>query len=245
MTHRDYQPLIRREGGVAGCEALVRWKHPEKGFISPADFIPLAEDTGMIIPLGHWILERACRDFRMLRERGLKECRVAVNLSPLQFQRADFFKGLCQTLEVSGLPPEGLELEVTEGVLLDGSDGALETLHALRGLSVSVAIDDFGTGFSSLSYLRHMPVNKLKIDRSFVNHIVENDKDAAIVEGIITLAHRLDMEVVAEGIETEEQLGHLNTLDCDIYQGYLFAKPMPLAALDAWLVKEERIRPVS
>nr|WP_295710797.1 EAL domain-containing protein [uncultured Halomonas sp.] len=231
----NYQPLLTREGRVAGFEALVRWNHPTKGAISPALFIPIAEETGQIIALSEWVMERAASDFLTLQPRLPAHCRISVNLSPMQFHRPSFLSTLDSILDTTGLSATSLELELTEGILMNDTDAAISTLHALRERGISIAIDDFGTGFSSLSYLRHLPVDKIKIDRSFINNIASNSKDAAIVQGIIALAHHLDLAVVAEGVETFQQQQQLADLACDIFQGYFFARPMPYEALQAWL----------
>lgn len=230
-----YQPLLTREGQVQGFEALVRWNHPTKGAISPVLFIPIAEETGQIIALSQWVMERAARDFLALKPQLPDYCRISVNLSPMQFHRPSFLTSLAATLNATGLSPTSLELELTEGILMNDTDVAIDTLHALREMGISIAIDDFGTGFSSLSYLRHLPVDKVKIDRSFINNIANNSKDAAIVQGIIALAHHLELAVVAEGVETWQQQQQLAALNCDVFQGYLFARPMPFEALQAWL----------
>lgn len=235
-----YQPLLDASGRVDGIEALVRWQHPEKGFISPGDFIPLAEQTGQIAPLSRWILDRACRDALLLTEKGLLSGRVAVNLSPLQFHRPNFLAGLRKTLEKTGLPATMLELELTEGILMQDTDGTIDILNALNGMGVSTAIDDFGTGFSSLSYLRTLPIDKVKIDRTFVTHVHENDKDAAVCKGVITLARELELKVVAEGIESEKQYSYLRACGCDVFQGFLLAHPMPIDALAHWLSSKQR-----
>lgn len=230
-----YQPLLTRAGSVHGFEALLRWNHPEKGLIPPDLFIPIAEETGQIIALGQWIIERAARDFLALEPQLSPRCRMAVNLSPVQFHRPSFLNTLSDTLAATGLSAHSLELELTEGILMNDTDAAIASLHALRALGVSIAIDDFGTGFSSLSYLRHLPIDKVKIDRSFINSIASNSKDAAVVQGIIALAHHLELVVVAEGVETSQQQQQLAALNCDVFQGYLFARPMPFAALQTWL----------
>ncbi|TVP44179.1 MAG: EAL domain-containing protein [Halomonas sp.] len=230
-----YQPLLTQDGKVQGLEALVRWNHPTKGPISPGLFIPIAEETGQIIALSQWVMDRAAQDFLILKPLLPAHCRVAINLSPMQFHRPSFFSTLLSTLEATGLNPNSLELELTEGILMNDTDAAIEKLHALRNMGISIAIDDFGTGFSSLSYLRHLPVDKVKIDRSFITNISENSKDAAVVQGIIALAHHLDLMVVAEGVETLQQHQQLIALDCDVFQGYLFARPMPFEALQRWL----------
>ena len=232
-----YQPLLGRAGDIRGFEALVRWNHPVKGPISPALFIPIAEETGQIIGLSQWVMERAAKDFLQLQPLLSSDCRMAVNLSPMQFHRPSFLSSLRKTLEVTGLPPTALELELTEGILMNDTDAAIDTLHALRGMGISIAIDDFGTGFSSLSYLRHLPIDKIKIDRSFILNIEDNSKDAAVVQGIIALAHHLELNVVAEGVETRQQEQQLLSLECDVLQGYLFAKPMPFDALTHWLTE--------
>ncbi|MGM0520890.1 MAG: putative bifunctional diguanylate cyclase/phosphodiesterase [Pseudomonadota bacterium] len=230
-----YQPLIKHDGTIKGFEALLRWQHPAKGFISPGRFIPIAEQTGLIIALGQWVMEQAARDLLALSALLPSDCLISINLSPLQFHRANFLQILTDTLEDTGLPASRLELELTEGVLMNDTEGAIARLHTLREMGVRVAIDDFGTGFSSLSYLRHLPVDTLKIDRSFITHLPENRKDTAVVSGIIGLAHHLELTVVAEGVETREQHQALAALDCDVFQGYLLARPMPFSAVVDWL----------
>ena len=235
-----YQPLLDREGKLEGVEALLRWEHPEKGYISPARFIPLAETTGQIIPISEWVLQRACLDMQSLAKQGLGEIRVAVNLSPLQFQRSSFLATLRQTLLTTGLPAEQLSLELTEGILMDNTEGAIDTLHALRSMHIGVSIDDFGTGYSSLSYLKHLPISTVKIDRSFIHELTNSEDDSAIVQGIISMAHHLGLKVVAEGVETEEQYQRLLSYQCDIFQGYVLAKPMPIEALEAFVINLSR-----
>ncbi|HAZ98374.1 MAG TPA: phosphodiesterase, partial [Halomonas sp.] len=224
-----YQPLMDRQGNIASVEALLRWPHPSKGYVSPARFIPLAEATGQIMPISEWVLQRACHDMLALQRSGLGALRVAVNLSPLQFHRDSFLATLRQTLADTGLPAEQLSLELTEGILMDNTASAIEILHALRGMQVSVSIDDFGTGYSSLSYLKHLPISTVKIDRSFIHELTHSSDDAAIVQGIISMAHHLGLSVVAEGVETSEQHQRLLSYHCDGFQGLGLAKPMPLA----------------
>ncbi|MGJ7458683.1 EAL domain-containing protein [Halomonas sp. RA08-2] len=231
-----YQPLMARDGTLAGVEALLRWNHPQRGYVSPEVFIPLAESTGQIIPLSRWVLERACADMVALGQQGAGRVKVAVNLSPLQFHRPSFLATLRQVLQQSGLPAEQLELELTEGILMDNTESAIDILHALRGMHIGVSIDDFGTGYSSLSYLRHLPISKVKIDRSFINEVTTNPHDAAIVQGMISMAGHLGLQVVAEGVETEEQRHQLEAWGCDIFQGFLLARPMPLEALSRFIV---------
>lgn len=226
-----YQPLLDGKGALVSVEALLRWRHPQRGYVSPADFIPLAESTGQIVPISEWVFDRACRDMCALTEQGLGEVKVAVNLSPLQFHRASFLSNLRHTLKQTGLPASRLELELTERILMDDAEGAIDVLHALKGMQVDVSIDDFGTGFSSLAYLRALPIDKVKIDRAFVQDVTTNSHDAAIVRGVLSMAHHMGHLVVAEGVETSEQLQYLKELGCDIFQGYLLARPMPLDQL--------------
>ncbi|SOB78313.1 PAS domain S-box-containing protein/diguanylate cyclase (GGDEF) domain-containing protein [Marinobacter sp. LV10R510-11A] len=227
-----YQPLVDAvTGRMRSVEALVRWHHPTRGMVAPGEFIPLAEQTGQIIPLGLWILRQACTEmagFNAHRERAL---RVAVNISSLQFVRDGFLDDVRQVLKETGIPPQLLEFEVTESVFLDGTKPVIELMETLKTLGVRVALDDFGTGYSSLSYLRDLPTHKVKLDRSFVEKTTTDRSIAAIVQGVITMAHHMDLIVVAEGIETREQQEDLARRGCDILQGYLFARPMPLAEL--------------
>ncbi|MBB3182832.1 diguanylate cyclase (GGDEF)-like protein/PAS domain S-box-containing protein [Halomonas fontilapidosi] len=236
-----YQPLIDRQGRVASVEALLRWPHPRRGYVSPAQFIPLAEETGQIISISEWVLNRACQDLRMLDQAGQDTLDVAVNLSPLQFHRSSFLGNLRQTLAVTGLPAPQLTLELTEGVLMNDTESAIDTLHALRGMGVGVAIDDFGTGFSSLSYLKNLPIDTVKIDRSFVSEVTHSVEDAAIIQGIISMAHHLGLQVVAEGIEHQAQHQLLLTHGCDLFQGFHFARPMPLETLIEFLLERQPV----
>jgi len=227
-----YQPLVdAATGKMTSLEALVRWRHPERGMVPPGDFIPLAERTGQIIDLDRWVLWKACQDLESINAGREEPLSVAVNISPVHFRRNGFFDEIKQALDESGLSPEKLELEVTEGLMMAGSEKAIELLQNIRNLGVRVAIDDFGTGFSSLSYLRQLPINRVKIDRSFVRDIDTGRENAAIVEGIITMAHHLGLEVVAEGIETSAQRNDLVQRRCDILQGFYFSRPVPLNEL--------------
>ncbi|MBR9870507.1 MAG: EAL domain-containing protein [Gammaproteobacteria bacterium] len=227
-----YQPLVDAvTSEMTSLEALVRWRHPERGMVPPGDFIPLAERTGQIIDLDRWVLRTACHDLGRINAGREEPLSVAVNISPVHFRRNGFFDEVKQALDESGLSPEKLELEVTEGLMMAGSEKAIELLQNIRNLGVRVAIDDFGTGFSSLSYLRQLPINKVKIDRSFIHDIDTGRENAAIVEGIITMAHHLGLEVVAEGIETDSQRSDLVKRRCDILQGFYFSRPVPLEEL--------------
>ncbi|MCK0715637.1 EAL domain-containing protein [Chromohalobacter sarecensis] len=227
-----YQPIVETANGrIRGLEALIRWHHPEQGMVSPGVFIPLAEQTGQIIPLGRWILRRVCQEAATMQAAGERVVPVAVNISSLQFRRAGFLEDVQQALSESGLPPALLELEVTESVLLDGAEQAIALINRLKAMGIKVALDDFGTGFSSLSYLRDLPIHKVKLDRAFIKDITTDRRDAAIVQGIIDMAHHLDLVVVAEGIEEREQQQDLIHRNCDLLQGFLFAKPMPQEAV--------------
>lgn len=234
-----YQPLIDQQGQLAGVEALIRWHHPTKGWISPARFIPLAETTGQIIPISEWVLKRACSDMQALTHSGMGTLQVAVNLSPLQFQRSNFLATLRQTLLTTGLAPAQLSLELTEGILMENTEAAIATLHVLRNMQISVSIDDFGTGYSSLSYLKLLPISTVKIDRSFIQELTRSSGDAAIVQGIISMAHHLGLKVVAEGVETDEQYQRLLSYQCDIFQGFGLAKPMPIDALKRFMASSK------
>ena len=223
-----YQPKAAlADGRLSGAEALVRWHHPERGLVSPAEFIPVAEETGLILPIGEWVLHTACAQAKAWLDAGLPVRPVAVNLSGHQVKQHDFIDVVASVLERTGLPPALLELEITESVLMEQAKETLSTLHRLKGLGVALAIDDFGTGYSSLAYLKRFPVDTLKVDRSFVNDAATHPDAAAIVNGIIALAHSLRLSVVAEGVETPDQHAFLAEAGCDFIQGYLLAKPLP------------------
>lgn len=227
--HVYYQPIVAlKTGKICGFEALVRWQHPTRGIVSPSEFIPLAEETGLIVPLGQWVLEESCRQMREWQEQSPanRTLTVSVNLSGKQLSRIDLCRQMKSILEKTGLDPRSLKLEITESMVMDNTDLAITMLKQLHDLGIQLSIDDFGTGYSSLSYLPRFPVNSLKIDRSFVSRMNLNDENLEIVRTIVMLAHNLSMEVVAEGIETEEQLAQLRALSCDFGQGYLFSAPM-------------------
>ncbi|BCA78992.1 EAL domain-containing protein [Desulfuromonas sp. AOP6] len=224
-----YQPQVDLASGhIVGCEALVRWQHPERGMVPPDDFIPLAEETGLIVPLGTWVLGEACRQARDWQEQGLLGLSVAVNISGRQFREPDFVATVERICQESGLEPQFLELEITESVVMENVESAIMTWADLKLLGVSLSIDDFGTGYSSLSYLKQFPIHSLKIDRSFVCDIVTDSNDAAIASSVIALAHTMGLKVVGEGIEAEEQLQFLKEKGCDMGQGYLFSRPLPV-----------------
>jgi diguanylate cyclase (GGDEF)-like protein/PAS domain S-box-containing protein len=220
-----YQPQAQIEGAITGFEALVRWRHPRYGLVPPATFIPLAEETGTIVPLGEWILRTACREAASWK----RPLRIGINLSPVQFQHGDLPQLVHQILLETGLDPARLELEITEGVLIGDFTRALATLRRLKSLGVRIAMDDFGTGYSSLSYLQSFPFDKIKVDRTFIANLGRSEQSAAIVRAVIALGRGLDLPVVAEGVETEEQLRFLARERCNEIQGYLVGRPQPIA----------------
>lgn len=223
-----YQPRVDIETQkIIGMEALVRWIHPQFGLVSPGQFIPLAEETGLIVPIGDWILRESCRQNARWRAMGLPKIRVSVNLSPIQFRKPDLHEDVFQALDDAGLDADGLELEVTESLLMNDPSETAAILGRLRSRGIHISIDDFGTGYSSLSYLKRFPINALKIDRSFVTDVTSNPDDAAIATAIILMGHSLKLSVVAEGVETENQLAFLKVLQCNEVQGYLFSPPVP------------------
>ena len=227
-----YQPRVDlRTGAIGGVEALIRWQHPSIGMVPPANFIPLAEDTGLIVPIGQWVLETACAQSRRWRESGHANLRMAVNLSPRQFRQSDLVASVSRALERSGVAAEALELEVTESVAMDNPERSAGILRSLKELGISLAIDDFGTGHSSLGYLNRFPLDFLKVDQSFVKGTPGDADSAVIVRTVIALARNLRLETIAEGVETEAQLRFLQKEGCEEAQGYLFSRPQPEADL--------------
>lgn len=223
-----YQPKIDlRTGNITGMEALVRWKHPRLGLVPPNDFIPLAERSGIIHSIGYWVVRTACLQNRMWRKKGYGDISIAVNLSSIQFQSKDFSSKLLNLVKESGVPPESLELEITESVVMQNVDSAVRTMNEFSNAGIRISLDDFGTGYSSLSCLKRFPVNKLKIDRTFITDIVNNTADASLVSSIIAMAHGMGLSVIAEGVETDSQLHFLQGLNCDEIQGYLISRPVP------------------
>lgn len=232
-----YQPkLSLKDGSVIGAEALIRWQSPEQGMVPPDRFIPFAEDAGLIVPIGEWVLRTACHQNKCWQQAGLPTIPVAVNLSPRQLNQSlpDF---VSDVLAQSGLAPSCLELEITENVVMKDAEKSVATLHALKRLGLQISVDDFGTGYSSLSYLRRFPVDALKIDKSFVRDIARDADSAAIVKAVISLAHILNLRVIAEGVEDEEQHAFLKENACDEVQGYYFGKPMAVADFTEWLTR--------
>jgi diguanylate cyclase (GGDEF)-like protein len=225
-----YQPKVNlNTGEITSVEALIRWQHPDRGLVSPAEFVPIAEDSGLILPIGRWVLREACRQARAWQDAGLPPIPTAVNVSYAEFRKPSFVEGVQTTLKETGLEARYLELELTEGVLMDDAKFTASVLQELKGMGIRLAADDFGTGYSSLSYLREFPIDILKIDRSFINQITADCDGSTIVDAIISMGKSLKHVVVAEGIETQEQRAYLQAHHCQEGQGYLFSRPLPAA----------------
>jgi EAL domain-containing protein (putative c-di-GMP-specific phosphodiesterase class I) len=228
-----YQPQVDlRTGVVTGLEALIRWNHPESGLLLPGKFIEVAEYSGLIVPIGEWVLRTACAQARKWQDEGLPRVPIAVNVSPIQFRQQGFRDLVRNVLEETGLEPKYLELELTESLLLSSADFMFSLIQELKDMGVMLAIDDFGTGFSSLGYLRQFKVNRLKIARSFIQDVSVDTDDAAITTAIINMAKALNLSVLAEGVENEEQLSFLQAQQCYTIQGFYFSKPVAVEQID-------------
>lgn len=235
-----YQPIVDLASGrITGCEALIRWQHPSRGMVSPGDFIPLAEETGLIVDIGNWVLIEACRQAKAWQTAGLPPLVVSVNLSARQFRKDDLAQSVQLVLEQTGLDASLLDLELTESMIMDDSIGAVRTMQDLKKLGVVLSLDDFGTGYSSLNYLRRFPVDTLKIDRSFVGDVASDPSCASVTTSIIAIAHNLKLKTVAEGVENREQLAFLAGCGCDSYQGFVFSKPLSAQQFAALISSEE------
>jgi len=240
-----YQPKVDLETRqIAGLEALIRWQSPELGLVPPGRFIPLLEETGLILQVGSWALARAARDHRAWTEQKLRPPRVAVNVSPIQLRQRDFVAVVKQAIS-DGVAPSAIDLEITESLIMQDVQANIEKLNAVRSLGLDIAIDDFGTGYSSLGYLAQLPVQALKIDRSFIIAMNQDPNAMMLVSTIISLAHSMRLRVVAEGVETEEQAKSLRLLRCEQMQGYLFSKPLPAAEIAAMLRKQAQREPAA
>ncbi|WP_044873625.1 GGDEF domain-containing phosphodiesterase [Pseudomonas sp. LFM046] len=240
--HLVYQPQVDyRDHRIVGVEALLRWQHPQHGFVPPDLFIPLAEQNGSIIPIGEWVLDQACRQLREWHDQGFSELRMAINLSTVQLHHSELPRVVNNLLQVYRLPPRSLELEVTETGLMEDISTAAQHLLSLRRSGALIAIDDFGTGYSSLSYLKSLPLDKIKIDKSFVQDVLEDEDDATIVRAIIQLARNLGMQVIAEGVETAEQEAYIIAQGCNEGQGYLYSKPLPAREITLYLKQARRL----
>lgn len=226
-----FQPIyFTPEKKVAKVEVLIRWNHPELGLVMPNSFIPLAEETGLIVPMGKWIIEQACQALGELNYQGY-DLGVAINLSPRQFNDKSLAPFIKDTLDEFKIDPSNIELEVTEGLLIYNFEAVLKQLDALKDVGIKLSVDDFGTGYSSLSYLKRLPVNTLKIDRSFIMDLADDINDKAIVSAVISMAHKLNLLVVAEGVEENNQFQFLKDNECDFIQGYLLCRPLPFELL--------------
>jgi EAL domain-containing protein (putative c-di-GMP-specific phosphodiesterase class I) len=235
-----FQAIYSADGDLDGLEVLLTWENSKLGSVRPARFIPIAEETGLIVPIGRWVLRRACLQSMVWQRMGYRPVRISVNVSALQFAREDFVSTVAAVLHETGLPPQCLELELTESTIMRDTDDCLRRLDQLRNLGVSMAIDDFGTGYSSLNYLRRLPVDSLKIDRSFLSELASSSSSLPLVQTIVVLAHNMGLSVVAEGVETEEQLAVLRAMGCDKVQGHLFGKALAAAAVPALLDKHRQ-----
>ena len=234
--HLYYQVQVDRSHRPLGAEALIRWIHPLRGMVSPAQFIPLAEETGLILPIGHWVLETACAQLKAWQQDALtRDLVLSVNVSAKQFRQTDFVAQMQAVMQRHAINPARLKLELTEGMLLDNIEDTIATMGALNELGVKFSLDDFGTGYSSLQYLKRLPLDQIKIDQSFVRNITSDPNDAAIVQTIIAMAETLGLNVVAEGVETEAQREFLEVRGCNHYQGYLFSRPVPIEQFEALL----------
>jgi predicted signal transduction protein with EAL and GGDEF domain len=228
-----YQAQVLGEGRLTGAEALVRWQHPRRGMVSPAEFIPLAEETGLILPLGHWVLETACTQLALWAARpDMAHLTLAVNVSAHQFRLPDFVDQVLAVLNNTGANPYRLKLELTESLLVDNVQDIIDKMVALKTRGVGFSLDDFGTGYSSLSYLKRLPLDQLKIDQSFVRDVLTDPNDAAIAKTVVALAQSLGLGVIAEGVETEAQRDFLASSNCHAYQGYFFSRPLPIAEFE-------------
>ena len=237
----QYQPQVTiPDFHLVGMEALVRWRHPSLGLLYPSEFVPFAEDSGLIIALGDWVMRTACLQNKAWQDKGLAPMRLSVNFSARQFQQPTFISTVAEILKETNLDPRWLELELTESSIMKEPEQAIEKLHELKLMGIRVAIDDFGTGYSSLNYLKRFPIDTLKIDKTFVSDVCKDPHDTAIVRAIITLGHALDLTVIAEGVETQEQLQYLSSLDCDVVQGFLFSKSLSAAMFEELLVEQRR-----
>jgi diguanylate cyclase (GGDEF)-like protein/PAS domain S-box-containing protein len=237
----QYQPQVTiPDFHLVGMEALVRWQHPSLGLLYPSEFVPLAEESGLIIALGEWVMRNACLQNKAWQDAGLAPMRLSVNFSARQFQQPAFINAVAEILRETNLDPRWLELEITESSIMKEPDQAIEKLHELKLMGIRVAVDDFGTGYSSLNYLKRFPIDTLKIDKTFVADVCKDPHDTAIVRAIITLGHALDLTVIAEGVETQEQLQYLSSLGCDVVQGFLFSKSLPAPVFEELLVEQRR-----
>jgi EAL domain-containing protein (putative c-di-GMP-specific phosphodiesterase class I) len=241
-----YQPQINiKTGEIVGVEALLRWTHPEHGPITPAEFIPFAEETGMIVEIGHWVLRNACAELKRWRDAGLPEIRMSINMSARQLAEKTIVKHIANLLKDYGLPGHCLEIEITENTIMSDMDSVIHKLKELSKRGVYIAIDDFGTGYSSLSYLHKLPIQTLKIDRAFIKEVNMKHAGNSIINTIVAMAKGLNLNVIAEGVETQQQLDYLQEIDCCEAQGFLFGKPLTSDIIAQLLIQEPYAVPSS
>ncbi|MBE9200238.1 MULTISPECIES: EAL domain-containing response regulator [unclassified Nodularia (in: cyanobacteria)] len=237
-----YQPIINiASGKIIAAESLLRWESPELGSVSPAEFMPVAESTGLIISIDQWVLENVCKQIKSWQNMGGISLRIAVNISVIEFNHPDFIKKIIEFIHINDLEPKYLELELTESMIMQNAHGAIATMSELQNLGVRIAIDDFGTGYSSLIYLKNLPINTLKIDRYFIHNVDQDPQKSAISKALIEMAHNLNLQVIAEGVETESELSFLRENNCDAMQGFLFSRPLPAAELENFLWTTRRL----
>ncbi|MBD0388835.1 MAG: EAL domain-containing response regulator [Nostoc sp. C3-bin3] len=232
-----YQPIIDiASGKIVAAESLLRWQSPELGLIYPTEFISLAESTGLIVPIGKWVLKNVCKQIKSWRDAGIYSLTVAVNLSVIEFNQPDFIHNIVNFIAMNNLEPNDLELELTESMIMQDVNSAIATMSKLQSLGINIAIDDFGTGYSSLIYLKNLPINTLKIDRYFIHNVANDPQKSAITQALIQMAHNLNLDVIAEGVETESELAFLREHNCNSMQGFLFSRPLPAAEFENFLV---------
>ncbi|MEH1830536.1 MAG: EAL domain-containing response regulator [Nostoc sp.] len=232
-----YQPIIDiYSGKIVAAESLLRWQSPELGMIYPTEFIPLAESTGLIVPIGKWVLKRVCKQIKSWRDAGINSLIFTVNLSVIEFNQPDFIQKIVNFININNLEPNYLKLELTESMIMQDVNRAIATMNKLRSLGVKIAIDDFGAGFSSLIYLKNLPINTLKIDRYFIHNVANDKQKSAITKPLIQMAHNLNLDVIAEGVETEAELAFLRQHNCNYMQGFLFSHPLPAAEFEKILL---------
>jgi EAL domain-containing protein (putative c-di-GMP-specific phosphodiesterase class I)/DNA-binding NarL/FixJ family response regulator len=231
-----YQPIIDiNTGKIIAAESLLRWEDSDLGFISPAEFIPLAESSGLIVPIGKWVLEKVCQQVKSWREAGLPNLTIAVNLSAIEFNQPDLVGKVINLISANSLDPTCLELEITESMIMHDVTGAIATMKSLRSLGIKIAVDDFGTGYSSLIYLKQFPINTLKLDRYFIEDVANDFQKSAIIKALIEMGHNLNLKIIAEGVETKAELEFLRQHNCDAIQGFLFSRPLPTAEFEKLL----------
>jgi EAL domain-containing protein (putative c-di-GMP-specific phosphodiesterase class I)/DNA-binding NarL/FixJ family response regulator len=232
-----YQPIVDiASGKIVAAESLLRWQSPDLGMVYPTEFIPLAESSGLIVPIGKWVLKSVCKQIKSWRDAGIYSFILAVNLSVIEFNQPDFISKIVNFIEMNNLQPDNLELELTESMIMQDVNSAIATMTTLQSLGIKIAIDDFGAGYSSLIYLKNLPINTLKIDRYFIHNVANDPQKSAITKALIQMAHNLNLNVIAEGVETEAELDFLRQHNCNSMQGFLFSRPLPVAEFEKFLL---------